>query len=97
MDKAKIKVLDKLFANGYTSEKKLQGLSFEQIIEIEGLTVPDMKLIKQFQDAIKTHTIPEFLSDMDEKKKTPRAKKSQDTDSSDGKTDLFSGDSSGEY
>lgn len=41
----KVKVLNKLFENGYDTEKKLQQLNMESLLKIQGITISDMAVL----------------------------------------------------
>lgn len=41
----KIKVITKLTESGYDTEKKLQKLEMENILQIKGITIPEMSII----------------------------------------------------
>ena len=57
----KIKVLEKLFISGCTSEKKLQALNMEMILQIPGITVPDMRIILELQKHDKANKLFSYL------------------------------------
>ena len=57
----KIKVLEKLFISGCTSEKKLQALGMETILQISGITVPDMRIILELQKQDKANKLFSYL------------------------------------
>ena len=42
---SKVKVLNKLFDSGCDTEKKLQQLDMAAVIQIPGITIPDMSVI----------------------------------------------------
>ena len=63
----KIKVLNKLFDAGCTAEKQLQDLKMEDILNIPGITVPEMKEITEIQKQVKNRTLFSYLGgDSDE-------------------------------
>ncbi len=63
----KIKVLIKLFDAGCTAEKQLQDLKMEDILNIPGITVPEMKEITEIQKQVKNRTLFSYLGgDSDE-------------------------------
>jgi len=57
----KIKVLNKLFDTGCTAEKQLQDLKMEDILNIPGITVPEMKEITEIQKQVKNRTLFSYL------------------------------------
>ncbi|WP_317317260.1 hypothetical protein [Longibaculum muris] len=66
----KVKVMNKLFDNGYNTEKKLQQLDIEQTLKIPGITIPDMGVIMELQKSSASKRLFSYLgggSDDDEK------------------------------
>jgi hypothetical protein len=57
----KIKVLSKLFDDGYASEKDLQTLELAQMLKIPNITVPELAIIVELQKSVKTHTLYSYL------------------------------------
>ena len=57
----KIKVLNKLCDAGCTAEKQLQDLKMEDILNIPGITVPEMKEITEIQKQVKNRTLFSYL------------------------------------
>lgn len=57
----KVKVLQKLFDAGCKSEKDLQALSMECILQIDGITIQDMTVIMMLQKQVKAHTLFSYL------------------------------------
>lgn len=57
----KVKVLQKLFDSGCKSEKDLQALSMESILQIDGITIQDMTVIMTLQKQVKAHTLFSYL------------------------------------
>lgn len=57
----KVKVLQKLFDAGCKSEKDLQTLSMESILQIDGITIQDMTVIMTLQKQVKAHTLFSYL------------------------------------
>lgn len=57
----KVKVLQKLFDAGCKSEKDLQALSMENILQIDGITIQDMTVIMTLQKQVKAHTLFSYL------------------------------------
>ena len=63
----KIKVLQKLFSAGCKTEKQLQELTIEDILNVPGITVPEMKEITEIQKQVKNKTLFSYLGgDSDE-------------------------------
>lgn len=57
----KVKVLSKLFDSGIDTEKKLQQLDMEQILNVPGITVAEMKLIVELQKQTKANKLFTYL------------------------------------
>jgi hypothetical protein len=57
----KVKVLQKLFDFGCKTEKDLQALSMESILQIDGITIQDMTVIMTLQKQVKAHTLFSYL------------------------------------
>lgn len=63
----KIKVLNKLFDYGCKTEKDLQSLTLENILEIKGITIPEMSIITELQKQTKSGKLYSYLGgDVDE-------------------------------
>ena len=58
----KIKVITKLVESGYDTEKKLQKLEMESILQIKGITIPDMTIILELQKSTKAGRLFSYLS-----------------------------------
>ena len=57
----KVKVMNKLFDNGYNTEKKLQQLDMEQTLKIPGITISDMTIIMELQKASASKKLFSYL------------------------------------
>ncbi len=57
----KFKVLTKLIESGYDTEKKLLKLDIEQILGINGITIPDMTVIMELQKHTKKNGLFSYL------------------------------------
>lgn len=57
----KVKVLTKLYTAGYTTEKQLQDLKIEDILNIPGITVPEMKEITELQKQVRNKALYSYL------------------------------------
>lgn len=58
---AKFKVLTKLFDSGCKTKADLLKLDMEQILKIEGITIPDMTIIMKIQKSVKAGKLFEYL------------------------------------
>lgn len=57
----KMRVLNKLYSNGCKTEKDLQKLKIEDVIEIKGITIPEMAMITEMQKQVKAGTLYSYL------------------------------------
>lgn len=57
----KIKVITKLTESGYDTEKKLQKLEMENILQIKGITIPEMSIILALQKSTKIGKLYSYL------------------------------------
>lgn len=58
----KTRVLNKLFSSGVKTEKDLQKLTLENILEIKNITIPEMAIITELQKQIKSGTLYSYLA-----------------------------------
>ena len=56
-----IKVLNKVFDAGYTTEKEVLAMSIDKILAIPNITVPDIAIINDLQKAVKANKVVSFL------------------------------------
>lgn len=61
MNKNTLKVLNKLFDNGYCTEKEIQGMNIKEMLCIHGITVTELNEITDLQEAIKTGKVISYL------------------------------------
>lgn len=57
----KVKVLVKLYDSGCTTERELQSLKMEAILQIPGITVNDMNMILEIQKYSKAGKLYSYL------------------------------------
>ena len=58
----KTKTMAKLIDNGITSEKDLQNLNFDSVLQIPGITMQDLAVVSQLQKHTKDNTLYSYLS-----------------------------------
>lgn len=58
----KTRVLNKLFSSGVKTEKDLQKLTLENILEIKNITIPEMAIITELQKQVKSGTLYSYLA-----------------------------------
>jgi len=59
----KVKVMGKLFDAGVVSEKSLQEMSTGQMIGIDGITIPEIGVILEFQKNVKSNHLYSYLAE----------------------------------
>ena len=57
----KVKVLTKLYESGCTTEKGLQALTMESILQVPGITIADMHIILELQKQTKANKLFSYL------------------------------------
>ena len=57
----KVKVLTKLYESGCTTEKGLQSLTMESILQVPGITIADMQIILELQKQTKANKLFSYL------------------------------------
>lgn len=58
----KTRVLNKLFSSGVKTEKDLQKLTLENILDIKNITIPEMAIITELQKQVKSGTLYSYLA-----------------------------------
>ena len=66
----KVKVMQKLYDSGCKTEKELQALSMESVLQIEGITIQDMTVIMTLKNQVKAHTLFSYLGGVDDEQQT---------------------------
>lgn len=69
VSKKNIKIIIKLFENGYRTEKAITMLTARDMVKISGISVVEMAEIIRLQDAIKAGKVISYLSGELEKTK----------------------------
>ena len=67
ISKQKIKVLNKLFGAGISSEKDILALGLSEIADMENISKPEISVICELQNAIKANRVISFLCDSEER------------------------------
>lgn len=72
IEKQKLNTLNKLIDHGVNTEKKITAMGIQEIIAVPKITVPEIHIITELQDAIKTRSTIAYLAaaedEADEKK-----------------------------
>lgn len=58
----KTRVFNKLFSSGVKTEKGLQKLTLENILEIKNISIPEMAIITELQKQVKSGTLYSYLA-----------------------------------
>jgi len=56
-----IRVLNKIFETGFTTEKEIIAMTMDDILGIQGITIADMAVINDLQKSIKTNKVITLL------------------------------------
>ena len=67
MEQITVRILNKLFAKGYVSEKQIADLTVTEILALPGINIAEIEKISQLQKAVKQKKVIEFLSGVKEK------------------------------
>lgn len=57
-----IRVMNRVFEAGFKDEKSVAGMSMDDILALQGITVPDIVIINDLQKAVKTNKVVSYLS-----------------------------------
>ena len=71
VEKTKLKTLNKLIDNGINTEKKITALDLQKILAVPGITVPEIHIITELQNAIKGRKVITYLSDGSDEESVP--------------------------
>lgn len=56
-----VKVLNKIFEAGFTTEKDISAMTMDDILSMQGITVTEISMINELQKAIKANKVITFL------------------------------------
>ncbi len=62
----RLATLGNLFSAGFKTEKAISAMTFDSILNIDGMTIDEMKRISELQKALKEHRVISYLSGGDE-------------------------------
>lgn len=60
-----VKVLNKIFEAGFTTEKDISAMTMDDILSMQGITVTEISMINDLQKAIKANKVITFLGGME--------------------------------
>ena len=86
IEKQKLNTLNKLIDHGVNTEKKITAMGIQEIIAVPKITVPEIHIITELQDAIKTRSTIAYLAaaeDEDEKEKPDETRPDDTADEED--------------
>ncbi len=58
----KVNIIRKLNKNGYSTEKDLLKLTLDTVVDIENISITDIKIIIEIQKSVKSGTFFSYLS-----------------------------------
>ena len=88
IEKQKLNTLNKLIDHGVNTEKKITAMGIQEIIAVPKITVPEIHIITELQDAIKTRsTIAYLAAAEDEAGEKETADETESKDGSDEEDD----------
>lgn len=97
IEKQKLNTLNKLIDHGVNTEKKITAMGIQEIIAVPKITVPEIHIITELQDAIKTRSTIAYLAaaeDEDEKEKLDETEPADAADEEDNAQDNAEDDES---
>ena len=56
-----VKVLNKIFEAGFTTEKDISAMTMDDILSVQGITVTEISMINNLQKSIKVNKVITFL------------------------------------
>lgn len=56
-----VRVINKILDAGFTDEKAIAAMTMDDILSMQGITVPDIALINDLQKSIKANKVISFL------------------------------------
>ena len=83
MEKTKINTLNKLIDSGINTEKKISALGIQEIIAVPRITVPEIHIITEIQDAVKARAVIAYLADADDEAAEKDAKRKPEKSAAD--------------
>lgn len=63
--KAAQKALNKVIDAGYRSEKQVLGMTTQEMIDLPGISIPEVGMILELQKAIKSNRVVSYLAGED--------------------------------
>lgn len=87
MEKQKLNTLNKLIDSGANTEKKITAMGIQEIIAVPKITVPEIHIITELQNAIKSRSVIAYLAAGDDEPEPEETSKQSENDSQITETD----------
>ena len=83
IEKQKLNTLNKLIDHGVNTEKKITAMGIQEIISVPKITVPEIHIITELQDAIKTRSTIAYLAAAEDEAEKEKADETRPDDAAD--------------
>ena len=87
IEKQKLNTLNKLIDHGVNTEKKITAMGIQEIIAVPRITVPEIHIITELQDAIKTRSTIAYLAAAEDETEEEKPDESRPADTADEEDD----------
>ena len=87
IEKQKLNTLNKLIDHGVNTEKKITAMGIQEIIAVPKITVPEIHIITELQDAIKTRTTIAYLAAAEDEAEREKLDETESADAADNGED----------
>ena len=83
IEKQKLNTLNKLIDHGVNTEKKITAMGIQEIITVPKITVPEIHIITELQDAIKTRSTIAYLAAAEDEAEKEKPDETEPADAAD--------------
>ena len=87
IEKQKLNTLNKLIDHGVNTEKKITAMGIQEIIAVPRITVPEIHIITELQDAIKTRSTIAYLAAAEDEAEREKPDETELADAADEEDD----------
>lgn len=87
MEKQKLNTLNKLIDSGANTEKKITAMEIQEKIAVPKITVPEIHIITELQNAIKPRSVIAYLAAGNDESETEETSKQSEKNSKIAETD----------
>ena len=87
IEKQKLNTLNKLIDHGVNTEKKITAMGIQEIIAVPKITVPEIHIITEIQDAIKTRSTIAYLAAAEDEYEKEKPDETEPADAADDEDD----------